>query len=261
MQVANLVQEDRAAVGQLELAAPERRRAGERALLVTEQLALDELGRDRRAVHLDERPRRERALAVDVRGEQFLAGARTPREQHAHVRSRHLRRLLDGLPKRRAPPDHLRRVADQLAEPLVLALQVGALERVLDHEQHAVAGERLLQKVERAAARGVDGVANRPVPGNHHDGRRVVALPERAQQVDAVAVRQADVEQVQVGPELPALGLECADRVADGDAVAFALENQAERRPMFGSSSTTTMWRVRVTSAAPERGLAAPPAA
>ena len=67
--------------------------AGERAALVAEQLALDQLGGNRRAVDLDERPRRERALAVDVRGQQLLAGARFAGEQHAGVGPRHLRRL------------------------------------------------------------------------------------------------------------------------------------------------------------------------
>ena len=46
VQVADFVEKDRAAVGQLEPAAPQRRRAGERALLVAEQLALDQLGRE-----------------------------------------------------------------------------------------------------------------------------------------------------------------------------------------------------------------------
>ena len=83
VQVADLVEKDRAAVGQLELAAAHRRRAGERPLFVAEQLALDELGRNGRAVDLHERARRHRALAMDVRRQQLLAGARLAREQHA----------------------------------------------------------------------------------------------------------------------------------------------------------------------------------
>ena len=61
--VADLVQEQRAAVGLLEAAAPLRDGARERALLVAEQLALHELGGDRRAVHLDEGLRRAAATA------------------------------------------------------------------------------------------------------------------------------------------------------------------------------------------------------
>ena len=94
VQVAHLVEEDAAAIGQLELAAPQRGGAGERAFLVAEELALDQLGRDRRAVDLDERPRGERALAMDVRSEQFLARARLAGQEHAGVRFGHLRRFV-----------------------------------------------------------------------------------------------------------------------------------------------------------------------
>ena len=45
LHLADLVEEDRAAVGLLELADARRRRAGEGALLVAEQLALEQLGR------------------------------------------------------------------------------------------------------------------------------------------------------------------------------------------------------------------------
>ena len=217
VQVADLVEEDRPAVGQLEPAAPQRRRAGERPLLVAEQLALDQLGRDGRAVDLDERPGRERTLPMDVRGEQFLARARLADEQHADVRSRHLRGLIDGVPERRARADHPRRLADQLAEALVLALQLGSLERVLGDEQHPVARERLLEKIERAASRRLHRIADGAVPGDHHRRRRVVTLPQRPQQVDAVAVGQTDVEQVQIGAALAPLGMKLRRRLADRD--------------------------------------------
>ena len=55
-QVADLVEEQRAAVGQLEAALARRHRAGERAALVPEQLALDQRRRQRGAVHAHERP-------------------------------------------------------------------------------------------------------------------------------------------------------------------------------------------------------------
>src|SRR5262245_9172166 len=53
--VADLVEEQRAAVGGLELSLASRDRSGEGSLLVSEELALDELARQRCAVHLDER--------------------------------------------------------------------------------------------------------------------------------------------------------------------------------------------------------------
>ena len=53
--LADLVEQDRAAVRQLEQALAPGARAGERAALVAEELGLQELGRNRRAVDLDER--------------------------------------------------------------------------------------------------------------------------------------------------------------------------------------------------------------
>ena len=103
-------------------------------------------------------------------------------------------------------------------------------ERVLHDQQHAVAGERLLEKVERAIAGGLDGVADGAVPGDHHRRRRVVRLFQRSQHVDAVAVGQPDVEQVQVGACPASLGLELRRRVADGDAETLALEDQPQRQ-------------------------------
>ena len=66
--VADLVEEERAAVGLLEEAALARLGAGERAALVAEELALDQLARDRGAVDLDERRVLARAEAGGWRG-------------------------------------------------------------------------------------------------------------------------------------------------------------------------------------------------
>ena len=62
-QLADLVEHQRAARRLLEPAGPPRRRAGERAALVTEQLALRQLARQRAAVDGDERAARVRARA------------------------------------------------------------------------------------------------------------------------------------------------------------------------------------------------------
>ena len=83
--LADLVEEDRAAVGQLE--APELAAvgAGERALLVAEQLRLRQRLRQRRAVELDERPVPARRDVVDDARDESLAGARLAAQQHGRV--------------------------------------------------------------------------------------------------------------------------------------------------------------------------------
>ena len=88
--VADLVEKDRAVVGQLEAPAPVRHGAGERPAHVAEQLALDQLLGDRRAVDLDEGPAAAPAQRVDAARHQFLARAVLAEDQHPAVgRRRH----------------------------------------------------------------------------------------------------------------------------------------------------------------------------
>ena len=104
--VADLVEEQRAALGLLEAARRARVGAGEGALLMAEQLALDQVARDRRHVDGDERPGLALAVIVQRARDQFLAGARLAGNHHRQV----------GLhqPRQRAENVlHRRRAADQ----------------------------------------------------------------------------------------------------------------------------------------------------
>ena len=84
--LADLVEKQRAAVGLLEQAALLRLGVGEGAALVAEQLALQQVLRNRRAVHLDERPFATAGrVAPDQVGDQLLAGARLALHQHRRV--------------------------------------------------------------------------------------------------------------------------------------------------------------------------------
>ena len=80
---------------ELELAGLLGVRAGERALLVAEELALEQLARERGAVDLHERPRGAVARRVDAPRDDVLADAALADEQHRHVGV--------GDPVRRAP--------------------------------------------------------------------------------------------------------------------------------------------------------------
>src|SRR5690606_17338720 len=107
--LADLVEEDRAAVGQLEAAHTVPMRPRERALHVPEELAFEQLVRDRRAVDLDQRTLAARAARVDHVRDELLADARLALNQHARAR------LRDGL----EPREHLlqgRAFADDAAE-------------------------------------------------------------------------------------------------------------------------------------------------
>ncbi len=84
-QVADLVEEQRAAVGVFDLPLRLLRRAGERAALVAEQLALEQVLGDRRAVERDELLVLARRQVVQAAREQLLAGAALAEQQHRHV--------------------------------------------------------------------------------------------------------------------------------------------------------------------------------
>ena len=135
-QVADLVEEERPSVGQLEPAQPPLGGAGERAPLVAEHLRLDQVARNGRAVDRHERPVRRRLRRVDRRGHQLLAGSRLAGDEHARLGGRHPRNQRPHLLHRGA-------VADQRAPPAQLGLEravLGAgavqLERRPHRHQH-----------------------------------------------------------------------------------------------------------------------------
>ena len=101
LELADLVEEEGAAVGELDAAAPARGGAGEGALLVAEQLALEQRLAERRAVDRDERARRARAPVVDGARRDLLAGAALAEQQHGRVGARDLLECLD---RRRPSP-------------------------------------------------------------------------------------------------------------------------------------------------------------
>ena len=82
-EVADLVQEERAAVGLLKLPHARIHARGD-AFFDAEQLAFQQRLRQRRAVQRHERAAGARAGVVDRLGHQFLAGAALAGDQHAH---------------------------------------------------------------------------------------------------------------------------------------------------------------------------------
>ena len=74
--LADFVEKERAGVGLLEQADVVGVGAGERALLVAEELALHQVARNRRAVDAEHRPVAAGAGPVNGPGDQFLARCR-----------------------------------------------------------------------------------------------------------------------------------------------------------------------------------------
>src|SRR6266536_4133595 len=80
--IADLVEKERAPVGELESADLPRERAGERAPFVSEKLAFDHAGRERGAVHLYEELVLPPGEIVDRADDQLFPGARLAGDEH-----------------------------------------------------------------------------------------------------------------------------------------------------------------------------------
>src|SRR5690606_33496241 len=113
-QLADLVEEQRPAARLHEGAVAPLLRAGERAALVTEELALDEVRRDRAAVERDERLAGTRGHHVDAARQDVLADAALALDEDAHVRRGR------ALQEREEVAHHVR-LADGVAEANALA--------------------------------------------------------------------------------------------------------------------------------------------
>ena len=86
-QLADLVEEERSAVGELERALASVDRAGERAPLAPEELARDELSSERAAVDDDEGAVRDGGALVERVRDELLADARLPGHEHGDERA------------------------------------------------------------------------------------------------------------------------------------------------------------------------------
>ena len=206
--VADLVEEEAAAVGLLEAADPLLVGAGERALLVAEELGFEQVLLERRAVHLDEVPARAQRVVVDGAGDELLAGARLAADQHRRVALRHLLHDAEHALQRAARADDAVEVVDvvlRVAEVVELVAHAPELERLLDLDLHLLDLERLLHVVEGADLHRLDRRAHRSERGHQDDGGRGMEGLGRLEHLEAVAaahleVAQDDVEVALVQP-------------------------------------------------------------
>ncbi len=229
-EVADLVEEDRAAVGGDELADLLAHRAGEAPLLVAEELRLDQLFGDRRAVDADEWLVAPRRAVVDGARHELLAGAALARDQHrGGSRRRALDRLAQAAHGRRASHQRLH-AALRDGAPLLAGVptQAPGFDRVAQREQNPVALERFLEEVEGAAAGRFDRGRHVGVAADHQHRHVVAALAQLPQGLEPVHLRHPEVEQHRVRRAVAhdTQGFDARGRLLD--AVALELEGHAE---------------------------------
>ncbi len=148
--VADLVEKNRPGVRRLESPLAIGDRAGKGAFHVAEQLALDQLLGNRRAVHFDERLIAPAAQGVHGARDELLARSVLTEDQHAAVGRRRHRDLLAQLPHDEALAHHLAGAIDARAQRAVLGFEVPLPQRVADDEHRLLERQRLFDEVERA---------------------------------------------------------------------------------------------------------------
>ncbi len=232
---ADLVEEDRAAVGQREFAFLGRRRARKGAPHVPEELGFEERLGNRRAVHFDERHVALGAAVVNRAGDELFAGAGLAGDEDGALGVGHELGAADDFFHRAAAPDDpvvtelLVALVDEVpvlrAEPLMI-------ERAADDDQQLVDLERLLQIIERAELHRLDRAFDGRV-GGHHQNLRPLAFGRRADQLadqlQAAKLRHDVVDDQHVERALgeQALGLPRARRLHH--VVSGGAQRAAER--------------------------------
>ena len=231
-ELADLIEEERAALGGLDPAGLVADRAGEGAAGVAEQLAGQQLLGERGAVDGDERPRAPRREPVEQPRQHPLAGAALAPQQHRHVVARgpahHVQR---GLHRRRRgrqlglghrvgePPLQLGEAALQLAPAAV------ALDRGLDLRGRERLGEVVLGAAPDRLDRGLEGC----VGGDEDQLQARPLLEEPRDQVEPTLLAEAQVEEREVGGNSPELVERALAAAGLGDGAAECLEKRTQR--------------------------------
>ena len=213
--LGDLVEEQRALAGELEPAGAIGDRAGERALDVTEQLALEHAGRERGAVDRDERLVAVGGRAVDRARDQLLAGAGLAADQHRRARRRHRADLLPHVADRGALAED---VAGLVRRASARARRAGRATSRLSSARRTTARRRSMSTgltrysyAPSWIALTVDCMSSRAVTTTTVGAARPIG--ERGEHVEAAAAGQAEIEQHQVGAVARAaiaLGASCA---------------------------------------------------
>ena len=187
-QIANLVEQDRAALGRFEAAGLVLDGAGERTAHVPEEFALEQMLAQRRARDLHERAVLARTQAMDVRRQHALAGAAFAGDQRGRVAVSHLRGDLRKFSRMRTVGEKrfgLDETLDPIAQLLVLGAQLVNFQRARDDVHDVVGGERLGDVVVGPQAHRLDRVGNRAVGGHHHYWHRGIEALDRFEQLQA----------------------------------------------------------------------------
>ena len=197
-QLADLGQQERAAIGEFELSLAALGRIGKGTLFVTEEQAFEQARSCRRAVHGEIRRVCPVARAENLVGDEILSRARFALDEHRGLGRGDLAQPCAERPERRAFAREIARIAALRGEAFAdfqhLLVVFGLLYEDLDLTER----KRLDEVVEGSVTQTVDGGFDR-AEAAHHDGQRTGGLlGDESEEFGAVAIGQADVEKDQV---------------------------------------------------------------
>src|SRR5690606_22531132 len=193
-ELADLVEEDRAAARQLERAAAGAVCTGERPLFVAEQLALDERFRQCSAVECDERRLWLAAEPVEVARYELLAGAALTEHEDGARDRREAADVVVQASHRAALADQWALALDARPQPPDLALEAAALQGIAYLLHDALHRLGLVDEAVRTEPDGLHAPVEVARAGVDDDGHVETALTHRAQHLEAVHAGHLEVE-------------------------------------------------------------------
>ena len=201
--LADLVEKQRAAVRDLELPGLAGVGAGERPLLVAEQLGLEQRLGNRRTVDRDKRSVGPIAVRMKRTREQFLARPALTSKQHGGVGRGNAPQVAQHLEQRRVLADDRWRAvtgAERLLQQEVLGDDASLLDGAADRQDEVFMVDGLGQVVECALTHRRHGFLDRAVTGHQQDRQGRIEFLDGPQDAQAIALRQAQVGQDQRRP-------------------------------------------------------------
>src|SRR5262249_41550479 len=208
---ADLIEQQRAVLRNLEASRPAFARASERSLLMPEKLAFDQRLWQRGAVDRDKRAIVPRAQTMNRARDHLFAGAALAGDKDAGFARR-------GLPQQREDLLHARRASDHLAENTLVA-QVALEDTVFGTQSRDAGGaadEQLeLRHLEAAffekpvgveLVHHLDGGLDIAECGEYDGGRHFARFAQLFDQPDAVKSRRVQVRDNHVSGEIVELG-------------------------------------------------------
>src|SRR5579863_4615262 len=195
---ADLIEENRALIGDFEEAFLGSDGTGKSALDVAEKLRFKQIDGNRAGIHRNEWLVRPRRSCVNGFGNHFFSRAALAIDQHGGARWADLRDEVEHREHFLALADDVRKIVTLFQRALELAIlftEPRAFYGQRNLGEQFIIGPRLSDVILRAVFEGSASHINRAKCGDENNRQKRVARMDFAKQVNAVAVRQAHVKQ------------------------------------------------------------------